>query len=178
MILCDLCQVNPATLKLTQIVNDQKTEINICKECDEAKGLTNPLGSIPPVFGTVLFGMLSQQIPDEERTESTVTCEQCGLSKTDFERRGLLGCNSCYETFEDDLKFVLRRIHGSNKHIGKRPPNARSRGKLPGIDVLRKKLKSAVENEHFEEAAKLRDLIRDAESRNRAKSKSEKNDKK
>lgn len=164
MKLCDLCHIHPALLKITQIVNNEKTDLNLCKKCAEEKGFGNPLGSVPSLFGAVLIGLLSQEIPQRTRTVSSKKCQQCGTRKTDFEQTGLLGCGMCYETFKDDLKFILRRIHGSNKHIGHRPMSARQTGSLPDIKVLKRKLRSAIQDENFEEAAKLRDLIRDVES--------------
>ena len=170
MKLCDLCQINPAILKITQIVGNEKTDLNLCKKCAEEKGLGNPLSGIPSNFGAVLIGLISQGMPERTRTVSSVTCDRCGTNKTDFESKGLLGCGNCYETFVDDLKFILRRIHGSNKHIGHRPSTRRKVKKLPDINLLRRQLQSAIDDENFEEAARLRDLVRDYEAQLRRNS--------
>ena len=110
-------------------------------------------------------------MPERAKTISSVKCERCGTSKADFEKKGLLGCGMCYETFQDDMKFILRRIHGSNKHIGYRPTSKRQLTSAPDVKALQRKLETAIEKEDFEEAAKLRDLIRDAEAQHRRKMK-------
>jgi protein arginine kinase activator len=73
---------------------------------------------------------------------------------------GQLGCHQCYQTFFDHLKDLLRRIHGSNEHLGKVPRSSRdkflARRKL---NKLQQQLKTAIESEDFERAALLRDKI-------------------
>ncbi|MDZ7295062.1 MAG: UvrB/UvrC motif-containing protein [candidate division KSB1 bacterium] len=164
MILCDLCGVNPATLKLTQVINDEHTELHLCKQCAEEKGLGIPFGALPSAFGAMIVGFLGAQLAGTTRTVGSLKCEHCGITKDDFERTGLLGCGRCYETFSEDLKFILRRIHGSNKHIGTRPPAFREAKEHPNIEQLRQRLQEAVAKEEFEEAARLRDLITDLEA--------------
>ncbi|MCR4439808.1 MAG: UvrB/UvrC motif-containing protein [bacterium] len=164
MIVCDLCGVNPATLKLTQVINDEHTELHLCKQCAEEKGLAIPFGALPSTFGAMIVGFLGTQLPTSTRTVGSLKCQGCGITKEDFERTALLGCAQCYETFREDLKFILRRIHGSNKHIGMRPPALRDAVEHPDIERLRQQLAEAVAREEFEEAARLRDLITDLET--------------
>ena len=77
-------------------------------------------------------------------------------------------CSECYATFKRSLGSLLKRIHGSPVHLGKTPAKLikPAKGKVELSD-LRKKLEKAVENEEFEEAVRLRDLIRRAESQER-----------
>lgn len=96
-------------------------------------------------------------------TTSDDVCPACGYTLADFEQSGIFGCDVCYSVFSNDIAALLRRIHGSSQHIGSRPTSKRVL--LPESDLgnLREKLSSAIQGEDFEEAARLRDLIRNIE---------------
>ncbi|MDO8730190.1 MAG: UvrB/UvrC motif-containing protein [Candidatus Omnitrophota bacterium] len=67
----------------------------------------------------------------------------------------------------------MKKIHGSAEHAGRVPPPApvvpEKSGADPKPDVpkLKEQLKTAIETELFEEAAKLRDKIRTLEGKKR-----------
>ncbi|MDZ7260554.1 MAG: UvrB/UvrC motif-containing protein [candidate division KSB1 bacterium] len=162
--LCQICHLKEATIKLTQIINDTKKEINLCKSCAEEKGFTNPLSSFPQLFSGIILGLLGEESMATKKVEKNrVRCSGCNMTMSDFEKTGLLGCAECYQTFSEELKVILRRIHGSNKHIGSRPMNRRTRVPQPDLNKLRKELNLAIKKEQYERAAELRDLIRDVE---------------
>jgi protein arginine kinase activator len=75
-----------------------------------------------------------------------------------------MGCSKCYEKFEPQMELLLRRIHGGGRHVGKIPARAgkASRSKQE-IDRLKSKLQALVQQEEFEEAARIRDKIRELE---------------
>ena len=37
--LCDICVKNPATVHLTEIIDDQMNELHLCEECAHQKSL-------------------------------------------------------------------------------------------------------------------------------------------
>ena len=41
---CDVCQDNPATVYLTQIVKGEMQKVNLCEACAKDKGVTDPTG--------------------------------------------------------------------------------------------------------------------------------------
>lgn len=162
--LCQICHKNVATIKVTQIINQTKKELSLCKSCAEKKGLTNPLASFPDLFSGLLTGLFNEsQFAIPQKISSNTKCSGCGITYEEFQRRGLLGCGQCYGSFMEELKVLLRRIHGSNKHIGDRPVNKRIYIHRPNIEKLRSELQIAIEQEQFEKAAKLRDMIQDIE---------------
>jgi len=161
--LCDICHLRDAIMKFTQILNTEKKELNICKVCAEESGLSNPLASTQKLFESMLvFNQLANKktIRKDEDTDEK-RCDVCGTSWLNFQESGLLGCMNCYHSFRENLNVLLRRIHGSNKHIGNRPPNQRIIEDKSDITNLQQKLKIAIENENFEKAAELRDRITD-----------------
>ncbi len=90
-------------------------------------------------------------------------CPACGYTLADFEQTGIFGCDVCYSTFGEDISILLRRIHGSSQHIGSRPKSKRVILPESDLEKLRHDLSQAIQQEQFETAAKLRDMIRDIE---------------
>jgi len=161
---CQICKNNPAGIKIAHVINDKKIEMNLCKSCAEKKGLNNPMTSLPQFFGNFIAELLGEEIFQRTQiTSSGKRCSGCGSTWDDFQATGMLGCDICYQVFREDLNGMLRRLHGSNQHIGSRPGSKRKTVDLDDVIVIKEDLKKAIENENFELAAKLRDMVRDAE---------------
>ncbi|HHY17814.1 MAG TPA: hypothetical protein GX524_07020 [Firmicutes bacterium] len=171
--LCEECGKDQATVHVERIVNGKKTTIHLCKECAQRAGLLNvffqPAFSINNLLSAFL-GSQVEALPALGSGREETRCPVCGMSYRDFARAGRLGCSRCYRVFEERLDPLLRRIHGSDRHVGKTPAatgeSARARRQL---EELKKKLAEAVSTEAYEEAADLRDQIRQLESRQRGK---------
>ena len=87
------------------------------------------------------------------------------MTADEFRREGRVGCKECYNYFGDYMPSLLRRIHGSTVHNGKVPKKGHEQLKVRRqIDELREKLKIAINEEDFEQAAVLRDQIRALEA--------------
>ncbi len=160
--LCDDCGKNPATIKFTQIVNDRKTVLHLCRKCAEKRGLKDAISNISFSLGDLFAGMTKKEPEKAEGKGIEMLCPGCGHSFAEFEKSGKLGCGACYEFFSLQLKDLLRRIHGSNQHVGKSPPQLTLKMELKReVRRLRDDLRKAVESEEFEKAAELRDRIKD-----------------
>lgn len=169
--LCDICSKNPATVHLTEIIDDQMSELHLCEECARQKST-----QMESQFGLsdLLAGMMEiEKVPTtakEKETEVALKCPNCSLTYTDFKKIGRLGCGECYATFRRYLSPLLKRIHGSSQHVGKSPlpvKAGRPLKKEGDLQELRKALARAIETEAFEEAAKIRDEIREKEKKGR-----------
>ncbi|MBI3320912.1 MAG: UvrB/UvrC motif-containing protein [Candidatus Omnitrophica bacterium] len=170
--LCEVCKQAQATVHLTEIVNDQMTELHLCEACANQKGaqVESHFGLADLLSGLADFG--KTQEPEEV---STKACPTCGMTYDDFRKVGRLGCAECYTTFKRSLGGLLKRIHGSPIHVGKSPVRLIKSSKITKTELLdlKRKLEHAIEHEEFEEAAKLRDQIRRLEQQEQqAKSKS------
>lgn len=154
---CDLCGKNQATVHLTEIVDDQVAELHLCEECARAKSL-----EMEQQFGLadLLAGLAELGKPHEIAEIIKVKCLNCGLSYEDFKKMGRLGCSNCYNSFKKYLGPLLKKIHGSNQHLGKAPSKVPAREKTE-LELLKMKLQKAITEEEFEEAARLRDKIRE-----------------
>lgn len=164
---CQECQQRPATLHLTKIINGEKTEIHLCEYCAQEKTEMGNYGnfSIPQLLSGLLFNSPETNVQSVGMgQELPLRCDQCGLTFSQFSKSGRFGCSQCYQVFAPKLDVLFRRIHGSTHHSGKVPK--RSGGTLrlkKEISRLRKDLQRSIEFERFEEAAKLRDRIRELE---------------
>ncbi len=163
--LCDVCGKNPATVHLTEIIDEQMNELHLCEDCARHKS-----AAMEQQFGLsdLLAGMADFEKPSANKEEENVTvkCPACGLTYADFKKIGRLGCGECYDTFRKYLAPLLKRIHGSNQHIGKTPSKPRSPAKISkkktgtNLPELKERLQRAIQQEAFEEAARLRDQIK------------------
>ncbi len=169
--LCDICNKNQATVHLTEIVDDQMTELHLCEECAKQKSIQmeQKFGLSDLLAGLVDFGKnIEGQKPSEIR------CLNCDLSYEDFKKTGRLGCSNCYSYFMKYLTPLLKRIHGTAIHTGKLPKEARGAQMVKRAEPLRQgeellelknKLQEVIKFENFEEAAKLRDKIKELEKK-------------
>jgi protein arginine kinase activator len=162
--LCDVCAKNTATVHLTEIIDEQMNELHLCEECARQKST-----QMESQFGLseLLAGLAEFEKPATKKLETvSLKCENCGLTYNDFKKMGRLGCGECYSAFKKYLVPLLKKIHGSGQHLGKSPVKATkvSRKKMD-LTTLRDNLKKAIEAEAFEEAAKIRDRIKDLENK-------------
>jgi len=161
--LCDLCGKNQATVHLTEIIDDQMSELHLCEECAHKKSM-----QMEQQFGLsdLLAGLAEFGKPEETVEAASIKCSNCGLSYQDFKRVGRLGCGECYSSFKKYLMPLLKKIHGSTQHLGKSPYKVVTRPKKKvELTELRLSLQRAIEKEEFEEAARLRDKIRELEKK-------------
>ncbi len=166
--LCQLCQKNEATVEFTEIINDEVTQLHLCDECAKDKGV-----EMEQHFNIsdLLAGMSDLGLEPEAK-EIDVKCPKCGMIFNDFRKIGRLGCGDCYGAFRRQLLPLLKRIHGSTRHMGKATTKLEKTGgaqKRSGLQELRQKLQRAIEAEEFEEAAGIRDVIRELEKKAKEK---------
>jgi protein arginine kinase activator len=173
---CDVCD-KEASVFLTQIINGQMTTVNLCEECSRAKGVTEETG-----FG-LAEAFLSPSHRAEESMEAV--CDACGFTASQLKKIGRMGCPECYSAFREGLDGLLRNMHKGTRHVGKRPggvgitapqllPRQRASAMMspqeaslspppvapppPMVDVakLRADLDLAVQEERYEDAARLK----------------------
>src|SRR5271170_5584784 len=165
--MCSVCKEKPATLFFTKISSDnKKLNLDLCDACAKAKGVDDdPLSFLVPDSDVVLGLGAAQEI-----TQTTggvdLKCPRCGFSQADFKKSGRLGCPECYQVFAEGLAGLLKTMHKGTRHTGKTPEALRqSRDTAERLKSLNKKLAKAIESEDFEQAANLRDELKDLSSR-------------
>ena len=159
--LCQNCGRNEATTHIKRIVDGESAELHLCGNCAQHLGYAGLFSG----FGGGISTLLSRFFPEaalpaaEEETEH---CPGCGATFDDIVRTGMMGCAECYDVFYDRLKPSLSRIHGRATHVGKTSTtrDLRSERRVE-IRRLEAELKEAVSAEEYEQAAVLRDRLRE-----------------
>ena len=157
--LCDKCKEKEANVHMVKVVNGEKTEMHLCEAC---AAQSENFFNIPEINIQKIFPYLAGS--SVSRQESLPDCPTCGWSLTTLESDGKVGCSDCYNHFRAYVGPIVERIHNSSVHHGKVP--VRAGGAETGENVLcslKAKLNDCVAEENFEEAARLRDRIREIE---------------
>lgn len=162
--LCQRCKKNIANVHFTQIINNKKIEMYLCEQCANHENkfdLGSPISISDFFSGLIVHGNASAYITSEQ---DDIVCDSCGMSYSDFQKIGKLGCSGCYSVYGDKLRPILKRLHGSVQHTGKMPGRVSKSLKFTReIDSLKEMLNKAVQKEEYEKAAEIRDKIRDIE---------------
>jgi protein arginine kinase activator len=172
--ICDNCKKNSATVHITKFINGAKQEYSLCDACANELNEMNFVDvghiSLNNTFTVqdLLSGIIDYVNQSSQSNVSNVpTCKNCGMTYTEFKKTGLMGCSKCYESFENSLIPIIKRVQGNIEHVGKIP-------KKSGKEVMEKRqllklkeeLNKAVVAEEYERAAKLRDQIREIQGVN------------
>lgn len=163
---CENCKKKKAIIHYTEVVDGQIKKINLCEDCAKAKGI----GFHPPFSIGDLLGGLTNQIDEKPTGKTALSCPECGMTLAIFRKTGRLGCGNCYKVFYKSLIPILNSIHKSTKHLGKIPSRAKkAMGTVTKIRDLELRLQDAVKKEEFEQAAKIRDKIRNLEKKDKSR---------
>lgn len=164
---CDFCD-KKATVFLTQLVEGQMKKVCLCDACAQERGVTDPTG-----FS--LADLLLGGLPAAKDSVTTVKsaflsggrrkCPTCGFTLEDLRRVRRFGCSDCYATFNEEVSQMLHGMHKGTTHLGKVPAGLMARQVLcQRLDELRSRLDQAISSESYEEAAGIRDEIRNIET--------------
>ncbi|MBE6787003.1 MAG: hypothetical protein E7537_01490 [Ruminococcaceae bacterium] len=156
---CEKCGKNHATTHIKTVVNGVAKEYNLCSVCAAEHGYAT----------NSLTGMLASMFGDFSKNESLipkVQCSVCGSTFRDIAKTGKVGCAECYKTFYDELLPYLKRVHGSVTHVGKVPNSAPLAivEEKTTVEQLRNELSRLVSEENYEQAAVIRDKIKEMEA--------------
>ena len=152
-IMCELCSDAEATVQVTQVIQGEVKKWNLCETCANQEGF-DVQG--PVSFDDILFGMGDG--PSTPTSQEPKSCPDCHMQRSDFKKSNRLGCPSCYEVFTFELRPLIEAMHKGDKHVGKIPENQRLCAEMAKLQA---ELDKAVSDQNFEEAARLRDLIKE-----------------
>lgn len=193
--LCDECHENEAVISITQITNKGRTEMHLCSSCAAkhteltdgfapfagTNFLTNLLASVLGITG-------GDKDEEDNIRKTNVVCPSCGMSYNELIKYGTFGCPDCYRTFNFLLDGYLKKIQGNCVHTGKKPVHSEETVHMPSVNIeneensgsdiiaitvdersteeeLKAALRRAVAREEYEEAARIRDIIRAGEGK-------------
>lgn len=161
--LCEKCGKRMANTHIHTVINGNVYDKYLCEQCAMEQGVNlYPQNSLSDMLASMFTGLRDDRPQNEKR------CPVCGATFGDVANSGKAGCAECYNTFKTELLPYLKRVHGSTKHIGKTPDNV-SFTEIPqrdGIAELREELNRLIAVENYEQAAVIRDKIKEMEAQN------------
>ncbi len=159
--LCQKCKKKQATVHMTDIAGKDKKEVHLCENCAQNQGLTLK-GQVS--LADFLAGLIKAPVNQEMSRLAKLECPECGINYIEFQSKGRFGCPKDYDVFEKLVDPLIEKIHGANEHVGK-APEAHGDGAEAHLVALKRHLKAAIEEERYEEAARIRDDIKKAEDK-------------
>lgn len=169
---CDICG-KKATVHITKIINGQKFKIHLCEDCAKE----NP-AQIEALVNTQIALGQAQAAPDTaeneggnapEKVSAAKKCPNCEAEFSHFEKTGRVSCAYCYEAFADKFDEILMQMHCANRHCGKTPKVLEKKIPKNLIKNLNEQLGEAIAQERYEDAAVLRDKIKELKSTSQKK---------
>lgn len=197
--LCDNCGKREANVRYSENINGKKKELNLCEECSKKLGIGKMDFNMPIDFSSFFGGLVEDFMTPEFMPlfddVKLLKCDECGYTFNDIVNTGKLGCANCYSTFEERLDPIIKKIQGSNMHVGRTgkiiddkigkkfnienniqdkeesktesekeaKSNNTNNDKKLELDKLQEDLKSAIKDERYEDAARIRDKIKELE---------------
>lgn len=121
--LCDNCGRRKANVRYSENINGKTKELNLCEECSKKLGITEMDFSMPIDFSS-FFGEFMEDFATPEfmplfNEVKALKCKNCGYTFDDIVNTGMLGCEDCYDVFEDKLDPIIKKIQGANRHVGR-----------------------------------------------------------
>jgi protein arginine kinase activator len=161
-------------------INGATREMHLCAECAQQENLGSAFQNafsamdslwsepFPSLFGGFdsLWGGMLGSAPTATLLGTERKCPTCGMTERELRESGRVGCPDCYSTFADILNPYVRKVHGADRHVGASPAGTETPQAAPAegsVEALRAKLNEAIKNEEFEQAAVLRDQIKQME---------------
>lgn len=161
--LCEHCHENEAKITYTIVEGNAMRQKHVCPSCfQDFLAKQFPASQIPPIdIQPMIQELLSLFQGKDGEGEGDRSCPVCGRSLKEFRKTGMFGCDSCYDTFAEELKALLPRMQGAERHEGTMPEAFRKdREASEKEQALQSRLDLAVAEERYEDAAQLRDEIK------------------
>lgn len=154
---CEKCQKNDASVFITQDINGEHKEMNLCESC--AIEYEQPVIDQALSFQQFLTGFIESNKTGAQSV--TDSCPTCHMTLKEFKRNSKVGCGQCYKAFDGHLMPIIKRLHGTTHHTGKVPGKINEEVKSQkNLAHFEGQLKVALMKEDYEKAAYYRDMIR------------------
>lgn len=183
--LCERCKKKEATFHKSVYINGKGYETNLCSECakqvnfDEDISFDENFGmvDIERKFRNLERNFLSDFWEDDFFAPPLILernlkkCSKCGSTFNDFLRKGKLGCENCYEEFEEEIRDMLENMDNPtdlklefDSEINKLAPSE--------LDKLNDEFNKAIAEERYEDAGELKKKINELRGNNEDKKES------
>ena len=179
--LCERCKKNEATFHKSVYINGKGYETNLCEKCASEVNMIDGFDfdstfdfgfdGIDSAFNKFENSLLGDFFDDNFFTptilleKNTKKCPNCNSTFSDFLRRGKLGCNQCYDSFQEEIRDMLENMDNPTdfslelgSEISKIQPTK--------LDELTAEFNKAIEEERYEDAGELKKKINELKDKN------------
>jgi protein arginine kinase activator len=162
--LCQNCHKNLATARYAEVVDGKVTDLHLCPACLKAR--QEDTGAGFELSGPVKPARTAASLfPTDDEFALVRVCRSCGTRLLSILDSGKVECSQCFQSFAEALLPMLTDLHGATQHVGKSPlVDDRRTAIRANLKTKRSLLRNAVREESYEEAATLRDEIRELEA--------------
>lgn len=155
---CERCQQEAAKVFLTQMVAGKLQKVDLCEKCARELGVTS---NEPFSLADLLLKSTKMEEGGKVEPLEQETCPQCGCTLAEVRKTGRLGCGACYETFGEFIEEAVQTMQKGSQHRGKCPSVESLRPDPAMRRELEQSLARAIRSEDYEQAARLRDRLRE-----------------
>lgn len=161
---CNHCGKNEANTHYKRVINGKKEEMYLCEECAKELGVMNDFSFEPFSMDTFFGNLLGAGAAALNSIAGVDRCTYCGSSFNDIVNSGKVGCANCYDRFESKLNPSIEKLHGRTRHVGKSVSYTveedEEQESVDELTKLKEEMKLAIKEQRFEDAAVLRDKIK------------------
>ncbi len=175
---CDICRKQQAVF----FVRTPSSELHLCEACAKKQGFSSSVPKKTNESESTLINIFAGILNTESsESNSAAVCPHCGISRLEIRKTGRVGCAYCYTQFSADVAARRRSEGGFLSYTGSMPDSYETgageevekqtfseleKKKNAGeIKALREELRLSVEREDYENAACIRDRLRDLEGK-------------
>jgi protein arginine kinase activator len=166
---CERCKKTEATIHLSEVIKDMKSEVHLCEGCARDVGLNTKISNFSLSLPEMLTFLNVDELTDYSDGKN---CPVCGSGFMEYKKEGKLSCPECYNNLSEFLDPVLAGFHGEKRHIGKFPvfndensythkTYKNEKTDYDNRNELQSQLDTAVSEERYEDAAVLRDKLKE-----------------
>jgi len=147
--ICEICGKREAQVELQKSTLNEKTSHFLCIDCARDKGIEKVKGQLQFNLGKILNAL-------EAEPSGLDKCPGCHKDLESIKKSKEAGCSLCYLFFREEIGNLLKKDNpGELKYKGSFKSGTNNKVELE------KRLKLLIREERYEEAAEVRDQLRE-----------------
>ncbi|MGI6497113.1 MAG: UvrB/UvrC motif-containing protein [Kiritimatiellia bacterium] len=173
---CEICHERNASVAIHKTVDGKDCELYVCAGCAKREGAPSDasrpgveisgesaapsaasMEALEEKLSGLLFHAIFDAVGGDLAAMSDIHCPKCGLTRVQYRKEGRLGCPACYRAFGAEFASMIQGMHRGTVHVGKIPASVSCKREA---DRVAAKLRLAVKEQRYEDAARLRDRLR------------------
>lgn len=158
LMVCMGCGDSEGVIEVRHTAGGRRHIVHLCEVCARERGI-HPEPCHEPDLNELYSALLSGRAVDR-RIREVDECGRCGTTSAEVRRSRQVGCPECYSSFAPSIARLIGRSAKLTQHQGRLPRSLQTfRTLLVDRENLKNELRSAVAEEDFETAARIRDRL-------------------